>query len=1164
MFAWQPSDIPGVPRKVIEHHLAVCPHARPVKQKVRKHAVERQEFIAEEIKKLEAAGLVRGVLHPTWLANPVVVRKANGKWRLCIDFTDVNKACPKDPFPLPRIDQIVDSTAGCDLLSFLDAYSGYHQIFMAEEDEEKTAFITPCGTYCFVRMPFGLKNAGSTFARVVHHAFEPQMHRNVEAYMDDIVVKSKNRATLIQDLDETFANLRKINLKLNPEKCVFGVPSGKLLGFFVSQRGIEANPDKIKAIEQIEAPKRVKDVRRLAGCVAALSRFISRSAERALPFFKILKKAGPMKWTPEAEAALQDLKRYLSSTPTLVAPKPQEKLLLYIAATNQVVSAALVAEREADDEPATTAGASSDKQGASPASSGPDKDGSAQMREEIQKKMVQRPVYFVSSLLQGARSRYSGVQKLLFGLLMASRKLRHYFQAHEITVVTRFPLKRILQNPEATGRIVEWALELSSFGLKFESTSTIQSRALAEFIAEWTPTPDEEIPETSIPVKEASKEWLMYFDGAFSLQDAGAGVLLVAPTGEHLKYVVQMHFPKEQATNNTAEYEGLLAGLRIAADLGIKKLIVRGDSQLVVRQVNKNYQSPLMEAYVDEVRKLEEHFDGLQMEHIPRAQNDIADGLSKCAALKLPVEPGIFVLKLTQPSVTPSTGQSKKRKLVSGDYFPIELPEAAAKKVPKINTKEAEGQFAPASLMVCSVEADAPDKFCSGKLAGEHQAPAGPQVLAVEADVPTAADVPLVLVVEPQAPAWAQQIVHFLQTGELPEEQEEAERVARQSSMYQFVDNTLYRRRLNGVKLKCIHREDGQKLLAEIHGGICGHHIGARALAGKAFRQGFFWPTALQDATAQVTKCEACQFHSKQIHQPAQALQTIPLSWPFSVWGLDILGPFPRAVGGFEYLYVAIDKFTKWPEVEPVRKVTAQSAVKFFRSIVCRFGIPNRIITDNGTQFTSRTFMQYVQDLGAKVCFASVAHPRSNGQAERANAEVLRGLKTRTFDRLHKCGRNWIEELPVVLWSIRTTPNRATGQTPFALVYGAEAVLPTELVYGSPRVLAYDELEQEQLRQDDALLLEEDRLQAAVRAARYQQALRRYHSRKVKARSFEEGDLVLRRVQSAKNSNKLTPKWEGPYRVKRVTRPGAVRLETEDGIPVSNSWNIEHLRKFYP
>ena len=153
--------------------------------------------------------------------------------------------------------------------------------------------------------------------------------------------------------------------------------------------------------------------------------------------------------------------------------------------------------------------------------------------------------------------------------------------------------------------------------------------------------------------------------------------------------------------------------------------------------------------------------------------------------------------------------------------------------------------------------------------------------------------------------------------------------------------------------------------------------------------------------------------------------------------------------------------------------------------------------------------------------------------------------------------------MSAVLWSIRTTPNQATGQTPFALIYGVEAVLPTELIYGSPRVLAYNELEQEQLRQDDAVLLEEDHLRAAVRAVHYQQALRRYHSRKVHARSFEEGDLVLWRVQSAKNSNKLKPKWEGPYRVIRVTRPGAVRLETEDAIPVSNSWNIEHLRKFY-
>ena len=170
---------------------------------------------------------------------------------------------------------------------------------------------------------------------------------------------------------------------------------------------------------------------------------------------------------------------------------------------------------------------------------------------------------------------------------------------------------------------------------------------------------------------------IMYFDGAFSLQGAGAGVLLVAPTGEHLKYVIQMYFPREMSTNNTVEYKGLLAGLRIAADLGVKKLIVRGDSQLVVRQVNKDYQSPLMEAYVDEVRKLEERFDGIQAEHVPRVENDIADYLSKRATFKLPVEPGTFVLRLTQPSVEPSTEQNKRRRSGPASTFlpsPLEPP----------------------------------------------------------------------------------------------------------------------------------------------------------------------------------------------------------------------------------------------------------------------------------------------------------------------------------------------------------------------------------------------------------------------------------------------------------------------------------------------------------
>ncbi|XP_019052649.1 PREDICTED: uncharacterized protein LOC109114435 [Nelumbo nucifera] len=219
-----------------------------------------------------------------------MVKKANEKWRICIDFTDLNKACPKDSFPLLRIDQLVDAMAGHELLSFIYAFSGYNQIRMHPNDQERTTFIIDHDLYCNKVMPFGLKNAGATYQRLVNEVFEEQFSRNVEAYVDDMLVKSKKAEHHQADLHEVFNTLRKYKTKLNPTKCAFGVGSGKFLGFMVIQRGIEANPEKIKAILDMPSPRTHKEVQRLTGRIAALSRFMSKSADRCLPFFKALKR----------------------------------------------------------------------------------------------------------------------------------------------------------------------------------------------------------------------------------------------------------------------------------------------------------------------------------------------------------------------------------------------------------------------------------------------------------------------------------------------------------------------------------------------------------------------------------------------------------------------------------------------------------------------------------------------------------------------------------------------------------------------------------------------------------------------------------------------------------------------------------------------------------
>jgi hypothetical protein len=288
----------------------------------------------------------------------------------------------------------------------------------------------------------------------MQHVFREHIGPTVEAYVDDIVVKTKRVSNLVNDLNVAFKCLKAENIKLNPEKCVFGVPRGMLLGFIISERGIEANPKKITAITKMGPIRDLKGIQRVTGCLAALSRFILRLGEKVLPLYHLLKKSKHFLWTLKAEEALTNLKATLSNSLILVPPAIGEPLLLYVTATTQVVSTVLVVKRA----------------------------------EEGHTLLIQRPVYFISKVLSETKVRYPQIQKLIYAIILTRRKLRHYFEGHPVTVVSSFPLGEIAWNREASGRIAKWTIKLMSETLSYAPCKAIKSQVLTDFLAEWTDT----------------------------------------------------------------------------------------------------------------------------------------------------------------------------------------------------------------------------------------------------------------------------------------------------------------------------------------------------------------------------------------------------------------------------------------------------------------------------------------------------------------------------------------------------------------------------------------------------------------------------------------------------------------------------------------------------
>ncbi|GJX45950.1 reverse transcriptase domain-containing protein [Tanacetum coccineum] len=339
-------------------------------------------------------------------------------------------------------------------------------------------------------------------------------------------------------------------------------------------------------------------------------------------------------------------------------------------------------------------------------------------------------------------------------------------------------------------------------------------------------------------------------------------------------------------------------------------------------------------------------------------------------------------------------------------------------------------------------------------------------------------------------------------------------------------------------------------------------HIEVRSVMAKAIRQGYYWLTMHSDARNVMQKCDSCQVHASVPRHPKTLMTSIMAPWPFYQWGMDILGPIPQASGKLKFVIVAIDYFTKWIEAKPLARITRKDVKKFvWDNIVCRFGLPRIIVTDNGTHFCNNPFKGWCKSLNIKQMNTAVAHPQANGLVERANKSLMEGIQA----SLGRQRAGWVDELPNVLWAHRTSLKQSNGETPFSLTYGSEVVIPAEIGMLTHRTMMIREDENEDELRLNMDLLQERREATTIREAKYKTKMEQYYNQKVRPMSFKPEEYVFRRNEASRveDQGKLGPKWEGPYRVTEVYQNDSYKLQTMGGKEVPRTWHAINLRKCY-
>ncbi|RDY09298.1 Retrovirus-related Pol polyprotein, partial [Mucuna pruriens] len=946
----------------------------------------------------------------------LVPTRIQNSWRVCIDYRRLNHATRKDHFSLPFIDQVLEKLSGKSYYCFLDGFSGYMQIHIAPEDQHKTTFTCPFGTFVYTRMPFGLCNAPSTFQRCMMSIFSDLLQDCMEVFMDDFTMYADSFEACLSNLTKVLKRCIDTNLVLNFEKCHFMVTEGIVLGHLVSNRGIEVDKAKIDVITSLPNPASVRE----------------NFSKLALPLSKLLQKDVEFNFDQPCIEAFQELKSRLTSTPILQAPNWDLPFELMCDASNSTLGVVL-----------------------------------------SQRVRVGQPVH----------QNYTTTKKELLAIVFALDKFHSYLFGSKIIVFSdHAALRYLLKKHDAKPRLIRWMLLLQEVDLEIRDKKGAENSMADHLTKPWFVDICNYVATSHFPL-EASRA---YKDKIRS--DAKDAHQFVSTCERCQKAGMAMNRRHEMPQQPILFCEvfdvwGIDFMGPFPTDLPIQQVLRKPD--LAGRMVALSIQ--LSEFDISFERR----------SHVK--VQVLADFITELMPNGFSAtDKGEWYLSIDGRYISTSKPATIKKNMKHSGRHEIS-PRARSEKVNN-EYQARDPQLTKYRKQVVKLVATF-EKFILVHVLRDQN-----ERLAKLASTQIRGQQKFVIHQNLGAPTIDRGEVWNVEGKDdwVPKDNQEARRMMKEAAKYTLVAQQLYSRGFAFPLLRCLEGDEVEYVMRE-------------ALASKIARAKYYWPTLRNDCMSYVKKCDKCQRFVEGHRAPPEHLHSITFPWPLCKWGVDILGPFPMAPRQIKFLIVVVDYFTKWVEAEPVATISIER-----KKIVCRFSIPAKIVSDNGTQFVSRSTVEFCEGLGIKQIFTS-----SNGQVEAANRVILKGLRK----RLEEAKGRWAEELPQVLWSYQITPHSTTNETSFHLTFKTESVIPVEIGESSTQTTLFEPSENEDELRANLDMLQEVRETAHIREYAVKTRVAKMYNKKVVPRNFKPQDLVLRKIVQKTESNKFMPSWEGPFRV---------------------------------